>query len=106
MPLISLPDEVHVGDVGTLFHTTIKDRNGVVNIAAATVKKFKYKRPNGSTFERVAAFTTNGEDGQMQYATVAGDLNLSGNWEVQAIITAPSGSWSSSIAGFTVHANL
>lgn len=99
-------DEIHIGDVGTVLEATIKDGDTVVNISSATVKKFKFERPDGSTFEKTASFTTDGSDGKIKYTTEASVLNVVGVWRFQAYLELASGKWSSDIAEFTVFRNI
>jgi hypothetical protein len=42
----------------------------------------------------------------MQYVSVTGDLNVVGNWKIQAFVQLPSGQWKSNIEKFKVYTNL
>ena len=44
--------------------------------------------------------------GKVEYATVDGDLSGAGNWELQAKIVSPDGSWSTDVGNFRVYENL
>lgn len=100
-------NEIHVGDVGTVFEITLMDGDVVVPLGDATVLQIVFtKARRQGTVTMVAVLTSNGDDGKLQYVTVAGDLSAAGKWKVQAIVTLPSGVWHSDIGYFTVHKNL
>jgi hypothetical protein len=83
---------VRVGDIGTVFEASFVDEDGaVVNIGTAVTKTLTFRRPNGSTFTRAGSFTTDGSDGLLEYAAVAGDLTLEGDWQVQGAVVLGSG---------------
>jgi hypothetical protein len=63
-------------------------------------------RPNGVTLIKTADFTSDGTDGKIRYVVVAGDLNADGRWRIQGKIIIPSGTFSTEIGTFMVHANL
>ncbi len=110
----SCPEEVHLGDIGTIFRATINDcteTNGVatqtaIDISSATTLELIFKSPKGVVKTFTAGFTTDGSDGQIQYTTILGDLDEVGNWKIQAYIVLPTGSWRSDIGQFRVHENL
>ena len=95
---------IKVGDIGTVFRVTLNDANGVLDISGATVKELKFKRPDNSTLVKTASFTTDGTDGKLQYASIAGDLSIAGDWKMEAFVTLPSGSWTSDCIQFIVQA--
>lgn len=99
-------EEIHLGDVGTKFLATIMDDDVAVDISTATVKKLRFKGPNGSTKEYDATFETDGTDGKIYYVTVTDDLDEIGIWEWQAYIEMGGGEWNSSKDTFDVKANL
>jgi len=104
-------EQAHENDIGTTFRVTVYDTNSdgttkVADIQSATTKKMTFKRPDGQTFERVAVFTTNGSDGQIQYVSVDGDLVPAGNWKLQAYVQTSDGSWRTSSGSFKVYENL
>lgn len=74
-------------DVGTILELTIKDQdNAIVNISGATILKIKLRKPSGSLLDKTAVLSTNGTDGKLRYTTIAGDLDQSGEWRMQAYI--------------------
>ena len=104
-------EQAHVNDIGTVFRVTVYDTTStggttVANISSASTKKFIFKKPNGSTFERAAVFTSDGSDGQIQYATVDCDLSGPGTWHLQAYVATPDGTWNTSVGYFKVNENL
>lgn len=99
--------EIHVGDVGTAFLATVKDQDSaVVDISTATTKQLIFKKPGGTVVARAATFVTTGADGQMQYVSVADDLDQPGNWQVEGYVVLPAGSWHTDVHRFTVKPNL
>jgi hypothetical protein len=104
-------EQVHINDIGTIFRVTVYDTTStgsttVADISGATTKTFTFKRPNGTTFERTAVFTTDGTDGDIQYISVDGDLDVSGTWHLQAYVATSAGNWNTSVGTFKVHENL
>jgi len=99
-------NEIHVGDIGTVFTLTIKDMNAIIDISSATTLDLFLRKPSGKTLSRVCALATNGKDGKLKYTTIAGDMDEDGNWEIQAKVVLPSGTWYSDRGIFHVHANL
>lgn len=99
-------NEIHVGDVGTTFTVTILDENSdVVNLSTADVNLL-FEKPDGVVLTKDASFVTDGTDGQVKYVTIAGDLDLHGNWSLQAFVDYGSVEWYSDIAKFKVHKNV
>ena len=104
-------EQAHVNDIGTIFRVTVYDTTSaggttVADISGATTKKFTFKRPDGTTFEKTAVFTSDGTDGNIQYLAVDGDLNVAGTWNLQAYVATGAGTWSTSVGTFKVHENL
>jgi hypothetical protein len=99
--------DIHVGDIGTIFRLTIMDGTSVVDISGATTMEIIFKKPSASVVTETASFTTDGTDGQMEWATgVVGDLDEAGSWEWQGRIVMPSWEGKTSILTFDVVANL
>lgn len=93
---------IKVGDIGTIFRITLSDSNGIVDISGATVMEIHFKKGDNTTIVRTASHTTDGTDGKLEYASIAGDLSISGNWKMEGFITLPSGSWTSDCLEFAV----
>ena len=104
-------EQAHVNDIGTIFRVTVYDTTSaggttVADISGATTKKFTFKRPDGTTFEKTAVFTSDGTDGNIQYLSVDGDLIVAGTCNLQAYVATGAGTWSTSVGTFKVHENL
>lgn len=99
-------NEIHVGDIGTIFEVSVLDGTTVVDISTATVKQLLLRKPSGTLLTKAAVFKTTGTDGVLQYTTVSGDLNEKGVWSLQVYIELPTGKWHSDRQNFTVHENL
>jgi hypothetical protein len=98
--------EIHVNDIGTIFRVTLRDESGLVDLSTASTKQIIFRKPSGTILTKTASLTTDGTDGKLQYASVSGDLDAEGEWQLQARIAIGSGDWKSDIHRFTVHPNL
>jgi len=78
------------------------------NISDATVKKLRFKKPDLSTVDVTASFTTDGTDGKIKVVTAAGGFLLDqvGPWKVRGYVERPSGKFRSLPAEFYVAADL
>lgn len=96
--------DVRKGDVGVLFRNTIKDQNDtIVDISGATYMRLNFKKPLSSVLLSVTpVFSSGGTDGRIQYASVSGDLDEVGVYEMQAYIEIGSGNYHSDIKRFRV----
>lgn len=101
-----MANEVHVGDINTEFRITILDDGIAVDVSGATTKTITIKRPDGTSIVGSGSFYTDGTDGIIYYRAVAGDLNQSGTYKIQAYVVIPAGSYYSSIGSFPVKCNL
>ena len=101
-------NEIHVDDKNTRFIITISDSDCVaINISAYTTLNIIFTKPDGTIVTKTALFVTDGTDGQIYYATVAGDLDQSGVWKIQAYVgSGSSTAFSSNIKIFKVYCNL
>jgi hypothetical protein len=102
----SCAQEIHVGDIGTVFEVTLQDCDVPLDVSTATEQIIYLLKPDGTLLEKDSVFTTDGTDGKIQYVAIAGDLDQEGSWKIQAKVTLPSGSWSSDIDKFKVTGNL
>ena len=72
-------------DIGTKFRATIKDQNGkIVDVSDATTLELIFKAPSGKVKTFDAEKVNDGVDGEIEYATKAGDINEAGDWQWQA----------------------
>ena len=99
-------DEIHVGDIGTVFSVTVKDGTTVVDISNASTKQILLQDPDGTTQTKTAEYETDGTDGVIKYTTVSGDLTLAGTWKIQAKVVITAGTWNTDVQEFKVYANL
>jgi len=100
-------NEIHLGDIGTIFDVTVMDGTTAVNISTATVKSFILKKPDGSSVTKTAAFKVLGVDGVLTWTTTATtDLDQAGTWSLQVYIEMPTGKWHSDTYSFVVYLNL
>lgn len=98
--------EIRIGDVGTVFEITLMEDSDAVDVSSATLKQIIFEDPGGATHTKSAGFTTTGVDGKIRYVTIAGDLNRTGKWKLQAYVETPAGKWHSDISTFRVYPNL
>ena len=104
-------EHAHVNDIGTVFRVTVYDTSStgtstVADISSASTKKIIFKRPDGTTFEKVAVFTNTGTDGKIEYVSVDGDLDIAGRWRLQAYVATSAGTWRTDVGDFKVFENL
>jgi len=99
-----MTQEVHVGDIGTVFEITVTEDDVALNISSATVLQMLFKKPSGTVLTKTAVFTGDGSDGLIQYTSIEADLDEAGIWYMQGRVTLPGGKWSTEKAGFTVGA--
>lgn len=99
-------NEIHLGDIGTVFEITVMDGSVVVDISTATTTEFVFEKPSNATVTQTAVFVTDGTDGELEYTTVADDLDEVGSWRLQVYIVMPSWTGRSDIGSFEVHKNL
>lgn len=103
---MSTSTDMHVGDIGTVLEVTLYDSGVVVDISSATVKQFIFKKPDRTTATKAASFSTNGTDGKLRYTTIANDLDIAGDWELQVYVELLAGKWKSDVGVFSVLSNL
>lgn len=72
--------QMHRGDVGFKIIAIIKEGGTPLNISGATTKEIRFRSPSGVVKIKTASFTNTGTDGQMQYTTIAGDIDETGIW--------------------------
>jgi hypothetical protein len=82
---------VRENDVGVVLRLTVKEQGAAVDLSASTIVEILLRPPLGAARRKTATFTTDGSDGQIEYQTVAGDLNVVGAWSVQARTQFPTG---------------
>ncbi len=86
--------QIQKGNIGTAFVVTIVDQEGVVvNLQAVSLKRIRLEKPKSTgnprtVMDKTATFPagSDGSDGRIQYVTVADDLDVLGEWLIQAYI--------------------
>jgi len=79
------PNFAQGANIGIQFIITVLDSSGnVMNLTGATGIVFAFLQPDQSVVSKTAALLSNGLDGNLAYATQAGDLPFSGLFSVQA----------------------
>lgn len=112
-------EEIHVGDIGTVFELTLVDGGSPLPLEGAETTEFIFKPPNADAFTRTSTVVNPpGTNGKLEYTSVAGDLGedfrddaAAGDWFVQARAVlgagaAQEGEWRSGRVPFVVHPNL
>lgn len=100
--------QIFVGDIGTVFKFTVKDEeDSVVDLSSASLLQITFKKPlNGGNLVKTATLFTDGTDGICKYTTIAGDIDIAGEWQAQVYVVVGSQSLHSTIQTFSVKANL
>jgi len=99
-------EEIHVGDIGTVFEITVKDCEDIIDVSLATTQEVIFLKPDKTISTHTTEFQTTGVDGIVQYVTIADDLDLAGKWKIQFHVVLPTGEWRSDIHTFKVYGNL
>lgn len=97
---------MHLNDVGTIIKVRIFSEGQVLDISEATSMMLYLKKPSGTVLNKTPVFITDGSDGWMQYVTVAGDIDETGEWGVQAWVSLPDGAWYTDVQTVYVFTNL
>ena len=98
---------VQAGSIGTVIEFQVLGQDGApLDISNAVSKKLIFKRPNGTTVEKPAVFTSDGSDGRLQVVSVENDLEPYGAWQIQAAITRPGLNGRSEVERFGIDRNL
>ena len=105
---MSATDTLQVGDIGTIIRLTIEDGGTAVDVSSATTQQIILQSPTqgDAAVVKTSSFLTDGQDGIIQYTTVADDLDTAGRWTVQGKVVLSSGTWSTSLTTVKVIGNL
>ncbi len=99
--------EIHVGDFGTQFISTINKQTGVpIDISGATSITFRFLKPNGTAVDKTGSLYMGGTTGKTIYIIEDGLFDVSGLWKYQVIILIGGGKWYTNIVEFTVYPNI
>lgn len=95
---------IYVGDVGTVFKVRVVDcsDNSAIDISASTLRQIIFKKPTGAIVTQTAVLSSGGVDGYMQYTVITGDLDMSGEWEIQGYVEGSGFNNSTTVGTFTV----
>lgn len=79
-----------VGDFGqTIRRIIVDEKNDPVDVSAANVAGeilFKFHDPDGNLTSKNGTFTTNGEDGQVEYVVESALFDAEGDWVLQITV--------------------
>ena len=101
-----MSDNIQVGAIGLVITLTITEDDVPVNVSTASTKTIRIRKPDGSVVEKAAAFTTNGSEGKITYTTIAGDIDLVGEYRVQAYVVMSGFTGYSTVVRFDANRNL
>ena len=101
-------DEIHEGDIGTVFEITVKDGENIIPINVTLAININFIRPDEmTTLTRPATLSTDGLDGKMFYKSVAGDLIPFGLWNIQGHVQFDTDNdFKTDVSPFRVHKNV
>lgn len=97
-------NEIHVGDVGTVFSLNIYQDGELADLSPAIDLKFIFLKPDGVCIERTASIGANNHI--MTYTSIAGDLDVAGSWKMQGKVTFAASSFSTDAQKFKVYDNI
>jgi hypothetical protein len=83
---------VHTNEEGIIFHLIVTDEDGVdLDVSAVDSKLIHFVKPDGTTLSKTAAYTSDGTDGEIQYTSVAADIDQVGRWSYQGYVEITDG---------------
>lgn len=98
---------MQVGDVGATITVTINQDGSAMDISTSTDRNIYLRSPSGTVTNHTAVFVGDGSDGQIRYTTTdAGDVGEQGQWDLQADVVMPAGTFRTSTTTFKVDPNL
>lgn len=110
---MSAGDEIHVGDIGTIFRALITDCGTPVDLSTASQLLACFDPPDNDAFTRTMTFVStvssgagDGSDGFIEYTSITSDLFVGGCWEWQTQVTIVAGRFHTNVASFEVFPNL
>lgn len=71
------------------------DQDEFVDLASFTTLEYQFKDPDGVIMERTAFHLTDGQDGQLVYTLLDGDIPETkyGRWKYRAHVQKPGSNW-------------
>lgn len=99
--------DIRLNDIGTVFAVQIVDEAGKpVDVSQAVTLTIRFKPPGKPTRSLAATLDTDGVNGKVAYAVIAGDLDTVGTWGIQGFASfGASAQFSSRPATFRVESN-
>lgn len=104
--MASCAEEIHEGDIGTIFTINLTDCDVAVDLTGHTSLQIIFAKPDGTSVTKTASDSGTPTDGIITYTTISGDLDQDGVWRIQAKVTIPAGTFSSDIEKFRVYPNI
>jgi hypothetical protein len=101
-----MASEIHYGDIGVNFNITVMNGTEILNVSNANSISIIFQKPDSTDLTKTASLTTNGTDGKIKYTTVAGDLDQTGTWQIQARVNFGASVFSTDIQKFKVYRNI
>jgi hypothetical protein len=86
-----MAEVVYFGEVGTPIRVTITTDGSARDVSTAATRELVFVKPDGTTETEAASLVTDGTDGQIQFITTAGFLDVRGRWYVYAHVVWPGG---------------
>jgi hypothetical protein len=92
--------------IGALVQLALTDNGQPVDLSTST-SQFFFRRPSGNSFAADPVLSGTAQEGKLEYATRAGDLDEFGWWEVQALVRFDDGrQFPSAVQRFEVLENI
>ena len=87
--------KVYTGDTGTVIVLDCGQ-----DISAASARSIEVRKPDGSTTSWAASAEGSNS---IKFTTLAGSLDMPGDWKLQARVTIGGGTWRGEVASLTVY---
>lgn len=101
-----LDQQLHLNDYGTTFDLELRDGDTVLNPSIFSSGSHVFRRPDQTTFTKASTAVVTSSGSYMRYTSASGDINQTGSWAVQCVVTDGVGYWSSDTWQFVVYPNL
>lgn len=99
-------NEIHKGDVGTVFTATIKDSGTAIDLSASLTKYFVLRKPDSTLTTITANFVGSGTSGGINFTSTSSHFDTTGVYKLQAYISDGTKTWRTDIYEFFVYPNL
>jgi len=77
-------EQVSILDIGTALRVEVQENNAAIDVSTSTARSIELTKPDGTIESKTAAYVTDGTDGQIEYITLAGDIDQRGRWQYRA----------------------